>query len=151
MAEDEAEAGESRPPSIRIFPATAKDDVKPLRVIEGPRSGLDWPMGVAYDSRHDTIAVANNGDNSILIFDRNSSGDVSPVRIIRGNRTGITRPMGIAVDSQQDEIWVSNWGDHSAIAFDSGAHGNAAPKRNHQERTRGNGHAWIWQSDGARV
>ncbi len=86
-------------------------------------------MGVAYDSTHDTIAVANNGDSSILIFDRNSSGDVSPTRIIRGNRTGITRPMGIAVDSQHGEIWVSNWGDHSAIAFDSGARGNAAPKR----------------------
>ena len=78
VAEDETEAGESRPPSIRIFSATAKDDAKPLRVIEGPRSGLDWPMGVAYDPRHDTIAVANNGDSSILIFDRNSSGDVSP-------------------------------------------------------------------------
>jgi DNA-binding beta-propeller fold protein YncE len=129
VAEDETEAGESRPPSIRIFSATAKDDAKPLRVIEGPRSGLDWPMGVAYDSTHDTVAVANNGDSSILIFDRNSSGDVSPLRIIRGNRTGITRPMGIAVDSQHGEIWVSNWGDHSAIAFDSGARGNAAPKR----------------------
>ncbi len=129
VVEDQAEAGESLPPSIRIFSATAKDDVKPLRVIEGPKSGLDWPMGVAYDPQHDTIAVANNGDSSILIFDRNSSGDVSPLRIIRGNRTGITRPMGIAVDSQHGEIWVSNWGDHSAIAFDSGARGNAAPKR----------------------
>jgi DNA-binding beta-propeller fold protein YncE len=129
VVEDETEAGESRPPSIRIFSAMGKDDVKPLRVIEGPKSGLDWPMGVAYDPTHDAIAVANNGDSSILIFDRNSSGDVSPARIIRGNRTGITRPMGVAVDSQHGEIWVSNWGDHSAMAFDSGAHGNAAPKR----------------------
>lgn len=129
VVEDEAEAGESRPPSIRIFAAAARDDAKPLRVIQGSRTGLDWPMGVAYDAQHDAIAVANNGDSSILIFGRNSNGDVAPLRVIRGDRTGISRPMGVAVDSQKGEIWVSNWGDHSALAFDSGARGNVAPKR----------------------
>jgi DNA-binding beta-propeller fold protein YncE len=129
--EDESgvEAGESRPPSIRIFAATARDDAKPLRVIQGPRTGLDWPMGIAYDPQHDTIVVANNGDSSILIFGRNSNGDGAPLRVIRGDRTGISHPMGVSVDPQKDEIWVSNWGDHSALAFDSGAHGNVAPKR----------------------
>jgi DNA-binding beta-propeller fold protein YncE len=129
VVEDEAEAGESRPPSIRIFASTAKDDAKPLRVIEGSKTGLDWPMGVAYDAQHDTIIVANNGDNSILIFGRNAEGDVAPLRAIRGDRTGISHPMGVAVDSQTGEIWVSNWGDHSALAFDSGTRGNVAPKR----------------------
>jgi DNA-binding beta-propeller fold protein YncE len=129
VVEDEAEAGESRPPSIRIFAATAKDDAKPLRVIQGSRTGLDWPMGVAYDAQHDTIVVANNGDSSILVFGRNSNGDVTPLRAIRGDRTGINHPMGVAVDPQKGEIWVSNWGDHSAVAFDSGARGNEAPKR----------------------
>ncbi len=129
VVEDEAEAGESRPPSIRIFAATARDDAKPLRVIQGSRTGLDWPMGVAYDPQHDTIAVANNGDSSILIFGRDNNGDVAPLRVIRGDRTGISRPMGIVVDPQKGEIWVSNWGDHSALAFDSGARGNVAPKR----------------------
>lgn len=129
VVEDEAEAGESRPPSIRIFAANAKDDAKPLRVIQGSKTGLDWPMGVAYDPQHDTIAVANNGDSSVLIFGRNSNGDVAPQRVIRGARTGISHPMGIAVDPQRGEIWVSNWGDHSALAFDSAARGNVAPKR----------------------
>lgn len=129
VVEDEVEAGESRPPSIRIFAANAKDDVKPLRVVEGSKTGLDWPMGIAYDSRNDTIVVANNGDSSILVFGRNSNGDAAPLRVIRGERTGISHPMGVAIDSQQGEIWVSNWGDHSALAFDSGARGNVAPKR----------------------
>jgi DNA-binding beta-propeller fold protein YncE len=129
VVEDEAEAGEWRPPSIRIFGANAKDDAKPLRVIQGPKTGLDWPMGVAYDSQHDTIVVANNGDSSVLIFGQNSSGDVVPLRVIRGARSGISHPMGVAVDLQRGEIWVSNWGDHSALAFDSAARGNVAPKR----------------------
>jgi DNA-binding beta-propeller fold protein YncE len=129
VVEDEAEAGESRPPSLRIFAANARGDAKPLRVIQGLRTSLDWPMGVAYDPQHDTIVVANNGDSSILIFGRNSDGDVAPLRIIRGDRTGISHPMGVAVDSQSGEIWVSNWGDHSALAFDSAARGNVAPRR----------------------
>lgn len=129
VVEDEAEAGESRPPSIRIFAARARDNTKPLRVIQGSKTALDWPMGVAYDAQHDTIVVANNGDSSILVFGRNSDGDVAPLRVIRGDRTGISHPMGVAVDPQKDEIWVSNWGDHSALAFDSAARGNVPPKR----------------------
>jgi len=129
VVEDETEAGESRPPSIRVFAANAKDDAKPLRVIQGPKTGLDWPMGVAYDSQHDTIVLANNGDSSVLIFGRNSNGDVAPLRVIRGARTGISHPMGVAVDPQRGEIWVSNWGDHSSLAFDGAARGNVAPKR----------------------
>jgi DNA-binding beta-propeller fold protein YncE len=129
VVEDGAEAGESRPPSIRVFAAEAKGDAKPLRVVEGPKAGLDWPMGVAYDPRHDTIVVANNGDSSILIFGRSSNGDVAPLRAIRGDKTGINHPMGVAVDAEKGEIWVSNWGDHSALAFDSAARGNVAPLR----------------------
>jgi DNA-binding beta-propeller fold protein YncE len=123
------ESGEFRPPSIAIFSAKAKDDEKPLRVIEGDSTKLDWPMGIAEDSAHNTIAVSNNGDNSILIFDRRRGGNVPPVRVIHGDRTGINRPMGLAVDSQNGEIWISNYGDHTALAFDSGADGNVAPKR----------------------
>ena len=129
VVEDEAEVGESRPPSLRVFAAAAKGDSKPLRVIEGSKTGLDWPMGVAYDPQHDTIVVANNGDSSILIFGRTSNGDVAPLRVIRGEKTGIRHPMGVAVDAEEGEIWVSNWGDHSALAFDSAARGNATPIR----------------------
>src|SRR6266581_509702 len=124
-----AEAGEFRPPSVTLYSASAKGDVKPLRALQGSQTGLDWPMGMAYDPVHDAIVVANNGDSSIRIFDRNANGNVAPVRVIHGDKTGIHHPMGVAVDPQQREIWVSNWGDHSALAFDSGASGNTIPKR----------------------
>jgi len=123
------EGGEFRPASIAIFSANAKDDQAPLRTIEGNATKLDWPMGIAEDSAHNTIVVANNGDNSILMFDRQRGGNVAPVRIIRGGRTGINRPMGLAVDVKNGEIWISNYGDHTALAFDSAADGNIAPKR----------------------
>jgi DNA-binding beta-propeller fold protein YncE len=125
----ETETGRFEPPSITIYAAQAQGDAKPLRVIQGPRTQLDWPMGIAHDPVHNTIVVANNGDNSILIFDRNSSGNTVPVRVIRGKRTGINRPMGVAVNPQDGEIWVSNFGDHSALAFEVTSSGNVAPKR----------------------
>jgi len=124
-----SESGEFRPPSIVIFASNAKDDQAPLRTIEGDSTKLDWPMGIAEDPVHDTIVVANNGDNSILIFDRKRGGNVAPVRTIHGDQTGINRPMGLAVDAKNGEIWISNYGDHSALAFDSAADGNVTPKR----------------------
>lgn len=127
--DETSEGGEFRPPSITIYSASAKDDAKPLRTLQGPKTELDWPMGVAADAAHNTVVVANNGDDSILIFDRQRGGDVAPVRIIRGDRTGIKRPMGIAVDEKNNEIWVTNYGDHTALAFDSAANGDVAPKR----------------------
>ena len=83
------------------FSANANDDQAPLRTIEGDATKLDWPMGIAEDSTHNTVVVSNNGDNSILIFDRQRGGNVPPVRIIRGERTGINRPMGLAVDAKK--------------------------------------------------
>lgn len=123
------ESGEFQPPSITIFSSKARDDAKPLRIIQGPLTKLDWPMGIAQDPVHDTILVANNGDNSILIFDRRRGGDVAPTRVIHGDRTSISRPMGIAIDPKNAEMWVSNYGDHTVLAFDSSADGNVAPKR----------------------
>jgi hypothetical protein len=128
-ADDGAEKGEFQPPSIAFYSAAADGDAKPLRTIQGPRTQLDWPMGVDLDAAHQEIAVANNGDNSILIFRQTQSGDAAPTRIIRGSRTGINRPMGVAVDTKNGEIWVANFGDHTAVAFDRTANGNAAPKR----------------------
>ncbi len=116
-------------PSVTFYPATAQGDTKPLRVLQGDRTQLDWPMGIDIDAVHDELAVANNGDHSVLIFQRSEGGNVAPVRVIRGPQTKIRAPMAVSVDSQNDEIWVANFEDHSAVVFDRTASGNAAPKR----------------------
>lgn len=127
--DESAEQGRFQPASIAIFRANAEGDAPPLRVIQGDRTGLDWPMGIAADPTHDAIVVANNGDDSIRIFDRTRGGDVPPVRIIHGPHTRIGRPMGVVVDTPEGEIWVSNWSDHSALVFDSAASGDVSPRR----------------------
>ena len=113
--------------SVTVFDGDANGDVAPLRVIQGPLSQIDWPMGVAVDEVNNEIIVANNGDNSILVFARTASGDVPPKRVIRGALTGVNGPMGVAVAN--GEIHVANFGDHTALVFPRLAGGNVRPRR----------------------
>jgi len=124
---DENARGKFLPSSITVFDGEANGDVAPLRVIQGPLSQIDWPMGVAVDEVNNEIIVANNGDNSILVFPRTASGDVPPKRVIRGALTGVKGPMGVAI--AKDEIYVANFGDHTALVFPRLAGGNVRPRR----------------------
>jgi DNA-binding beta-propeller fold protein YncE len=117
------------PPSLRIFRADANGDAAPIRTIEGDRTRLNWPMGLALDPTRGEMVVANNGDNSVLFFKREATGNAAPSRVLQGDRTGIVGPMNVAVDTKNHELWVSNYGDHTALVFALDASGNVAPKR----------------------
>ena len=121
--------GRIDPGSITVYSAAAKGDVEPLRVIQGPRTGLDWPMQIDVDPTHNEIVVANFGSDSVLIFNRTDKGDAGPARMIGGTRTGIVGPVGVAIDLKNDEIWVANFDDHTAVVFPRTANGNVPPKR----------------------
>ncbi len=121
--------GRFEAPSITVYPDTANGDVAPVRRIQGPKTGLNWPMALDVDLQHHEIAVANNGDSSIRVFRRTASGDAAPVRVIKGARTGIKGPMGVAFDVKNDEIWIANYGDHTALVFARTATGNVTPTR----------------------
>ena len=128
-ADEPVVGGRFEAPSITVYPGAANGDVAPVRRIQGPKTGLNWPMALDVDLQHHEIAIANNGDSSIRVFRRTDSGDVAPVRVIKGARTGITGPMGVAFDEKNDEIWVANYGDHTALVFARTATGNTAPRR----------------------
>jgi DNA-binding beta-propeller fold protein YncE len=115
------------PSSISVFNGDANGDAAPLRMIQGPLTQIDWPMGIAVDEVNNELVVANNGDNSILVFPRTATGDVPPKRVIRGALTGIKGPMGVAV--AKDEVHVANFGDHTALVFPRLASGNLRPRR----------------------
>ena len=121
--------GRFEKPSIRVFRALRRGNTPPIRSLQGPNTGLAWPMGIAGDPEANELAVANYGTNEILIFDRAAHGDVAPKRILGGSRTGIVGPVGVAIDRKNGELWVANYGDHTAVVFDREASGNVAPKR----------------------
>jgi len=121
--------GRFEEPSIRFFPIMANGDVKALRVIQGEKTTLDWPMQLDVDVAHNEVAVANFGQNTIAIFDRKAQGNVAPIRVLGGEHTGIRGPVGVAIDEKHNEIWVANYADHTAVVFARTASGDAPPLR----------------------
>jgi len=121
--------GKFYPPSITVYPLNAGGDTPPLRVIEGPKTQLNWPALMILDQQRGELYVANDMDNSILVFRSTASGDVAPIRTIKGPKTDLMNPTGVFLDSKNDELWVSNMGNHSATIFPRTANGDVAPKR----------------------
>jgi DNA-binding beta-propeller fold protein YncE len=126
---DDSGAGHFEPPSITVYPMKASGDVAPLRIIEGPRTQLNWPAAMTLDEQAEEVYVANDADNSILVFSVNASGNAAPKRVIKGPKTGIRHPTGIFLDLKNKELWISNMGNHSATVFRMDAQGDAAPLR----------------------
>jgi DNA-binding beta-propeller fold protein YncE len=122
-------SGRNLPPAITVYPLKVSGDTPPLRVIEGPKTQMDWPTGLAYDEQRGELYVANDMGNSILVFDANASGDVAPKRILQGPKTNLKNPTGVWLDQKNNELWAANFGNHSATVYKLDASGDTAPLR----------------------
>jgi DNA-binding beta-propeller fold protein YncE len=122
-------SGRNLPPSISVYPLTAEGNSPPLRVIQGPKTQLNWPTGIAFDSKRNELYIANDMGSSILVFSAAASGDAAPVRVLSGPKTMIKYPTGVYVDEKNDELWVANFGNHTATVYKSTAAGDTAPLR----------------------
>ena len=122
-------SGKMLPPAITVHSKTASGDAAPIRVIEGSRTRLNWPTGIALNLERGELYVANDAGDSILVFDANAEGNVEPRRVLAGARTGLKNPTGLALDMQNGELWVANFGNHTATAYPLVATGDVAPLR----------------------
>ena len=132
MGRDTAEVpgtGRFTPPSITVYPLKASGDTPPVRVIQGPKTMLNWPATLFVEPEHGDLYVANDADDSVLVFRATDNGDVTPSRVIKGPRTGIKSPTGVFVDMKNNELWISNMGNHSATVYGRDANGNTPPLR----------------------
>ena len=122
-------SGKNLPPSITVYLRNATGDTAPLRVIQGPKTQMNWPTGIAFDPRRNELFVANDMADSILVFDASASGDVRPIRVLKGHKSRIKNPTGVYIDAQHDELWVANFGNHSATVYKPTASGDTPPLR----------------------
>jgi DNA-binding beta-propeller fold protein YncE len=120
--------GKFVPPFIAVYPRTANGDIAPLRIIQGPATGLNLPLGITRAGTGE-IVVANSGDNSLLFFEAHANGNVAPIRVVRGSLTNLRAPTGVAFDAAHNELWVTSWENHMMNVFSTLASGNAAPLR----------------------
>ena len=121
--------GRFDPPSITVYPLDAVGNVKPLRTIAGPHTGLNWPSHIVIHEERQELFVANDADDSILVFKATEQGDSAPIRTIKGPNTGIKNPPGIALDTKNGEITVASMGTHSVLFFPVTANGDVKPSR----------------------
>jgi len=121
--------GKFEPPSITVYPLDASGNVKPLRIIEGPQTMLNWPSHMVLHEARQELFVANDADDSILVFRVGDKGDAAPIRMIKGPNTGIKNPPGIALDVKNAEISVASMGTHAVLFFPIMANGDVKPSR----------------------
>jgi DNA-binding beta-propeller fold protein YncE len=122
-------SGKFGPPSVTAYPRKASGDTAPLRIIEGPKTQLDWPAAMDVDPEHGELYVANDAGDSVLVFRETDNGDAAPVRVIKGAKSGVKNPTGIFFDKKNRELWVSNMGNHSVSVYPRTADGDTAPLR----------------------
>ena len=122
-------SGKFSPPSITVYALDASGDTPPLRVIEGPKTQMNWPAHLAIDMERGELYVANDMGNSILVFSTTANGDAAPVRVVQGPKTHLKSPTGVYLDLENDELWAANFGNHSATVYPREASGDVAPLR----------------------
>ena len=122
-------SGKFLPPSITVYPKDAGGDTAPLRVIQGSKTGLNWPTAIAVDPDHGELFVANDTADTVTVYKADANGDVAPIRVIKGAHTMVKNPTGIAYDATHQELWVANFGSHAATVFKRDAAGDATPLR----------------------
>jgi DNA-binding beta-propeller fold protein YncE len=122
-------SGKFQPPSITVYRKDAHGDVAPLRVIQGPKTMMNWPTSIAVHPDRGELFVANDTADLVTVYRTDANGDVAPIRIIKGPRTMIKNPTGVALDLKNNELWVANFGSHSATVFPVDASGDVVPKR----------------------
>ena len=129
-------------PAIKVYPLDGRGNVKPLRVISGDSTQLDWPGAMKYNPDNGDLYVANDIGQSVLVFAHVNSdkvkGDVAPTRVIHGPTTEIQNPTGIAIDRKNQEVWVTNLGNSTATVYPLMANGNVPPLRVIRSAPEGN-------------
>jgi hypothetical protein len=93
--------------AVLTLPGGANGGDPPLRILQGPKTGLVQPDTLYVDVAHDEMVV-ESGDDAVLVFPRTANGDVAPIRRIGGRKTHINNIYGLTVDSVRDLIIVAN-------------------------------------------
>lgn len=76
--------------AILTFPGGANGETPPIRIIQGPKTGLALNDVMTVDPVHNEYFVPRGqGGGMIHVFDRLAVGDVAPKRIVGGPKAGL--------------------------------------------------------------
>ena len=110
---------------LLIYSRTANGNVKPLRVIEGPKTEIvritqlqvHSPKGWILAAQAGTHDALHPDDGFIGIWSINDNGDVPPRWKIRGPNSTLIKPRGIVLDPKHKELIISDMARNSVMVF----------------------------------
>lgn len=111
--------------SVLVFRGGANGAEAPLRIIQGPCTGLVNPHAVSLDLAHREILVSSLSARAIAVFPMDASGNATPLRYIKGPKTHLGHTVGLGVDPETNVLVVANQED--ILFFDRLATGDVAP------------------------
>ena len=133
------------PGEVVVYRKQASGNEKPLRVLQGDKTGLEAPHGIAIDEENQLLFVNNWGladgltlagsgrfnPPSIKVYALGASDNTPPLRVIQGDRTQLNWPGAMSLDPETGDLYVANDVDHSVLVFSGSAYinGNVPPAR----------------------
>ncbi|HVG53909.1 MAG TPA: hypothetical protein VM846_05760 [Vicinamibacterales bacterium] len=131
------------PPKVVVYRKEAAGNEKPLRVLEGPKTGLSDAHGMVIDVQKKLLFVSNWGNSSdyqvagsgqfhlpsITVYSLDAKGDTAPIRTIQGPKTQLDWAAAMAIDPDAGYIFLANDLGDSVIGFKETDNGDVAPSR----------------------
>jgi hypothetical protein len=112
--------------AILFFRGGANGEDPPVRIIQGPKTELNYTDNVAVDPVNGEVITAQRRTNSIMVFKRAPAGDEPPVRILHGPKTRLDRPYRVGIDSVNNLLAVTT--SEGILVFNRTDSGDVAPK-----------------------
>ena len=111
--------------AVLVFRGGAEGSEAPVRMIQGPCTGMVNPHAISLDLAHREILVSSLSARAIAIFPMDANGNATPARYIKGPKTRLGHTVGMGVDPETNTLVVANAED--ILFFDRLATGDAAP------------------------
>src|SRR5436190_1564425 len=112
--------------SIQELQTDFGDMCYPERVIEGPKSDLEYNNGLYIDPKNgDIYSVASDTADNMIVFPRDAVGDVAPARKLKTPH----RNFATAVDEEKGEVFITIQYPPKVVVYRKEASGDEKPLR----------------------
>ncbi len=110
---------------LLIYPRTANGNAKPLRVIQGPKTGIIRITQLRVYPPKGWIVAAQAGnhddmepDNAFIgVWSVNDDGDVPPRWTIGGPKSTLKKPRGVVLDPKNKELIVADMRLNAVLTY----------------------------------
>jgi 6-phosphogluconolactonase (cycloisomerase 2 family) len=131
------------PPKVVVYRKQAAGTEMPIRVLEGPHTGMSDAHGMAIDVQKKLLFVSSWGNASdytvagsgkfyppsITVYPLDASGDTPPLRTIQGPKTQLDWAAAMAIDTEAGIVFMANDLGNEIIGFKETDNGDVAPTR----------------------